>query len=79
MFRQIIAAYCHYFWKKENEIYSMRRNRYITPSIRLNVDLELEISILASSQVDFKVKVDPLEEHYFESTDPDTSDYLIEL
>lgn len=56
----------------------MRRNRYLTPSVRLNTEIELEYLLLASSKIDFIVSVDPLEEHYYEGTDA-TSDYLIEF
>lgn len=56
----------------------MIKNRYLTPSVRFNADFEMECSLLASSKIDFKVVVDPLEEHYYEGTE-DTSDYLIDF
>ena len=52
--------------------------RYLEPSVRFNIDFETEHSLLASSQIDFTVLVDPLDEHYYEGTDA-TSDYLIEF
>lgn len=56
-----------------------KRMRYLKPSVRFNVDFEMERSLLASSKIDFTLRVDPLEEHYYESTDAETSDYLIEF
>jgi hypothetical protein len=56
-----------------------RKMRYQKPSARFDIDYEMERSILASSRIDVIIKVDPLEEHYFEATDPETSDYLIEF
>jgi hypothetical protein len=55
-----------------------KKMRYLEPSVRFNIDFETEHSLLASSQIDFTVLVDPLEEHYYEGTDA-TSDYLIEF
>ena len=55
-----------------------KKLRYPKPSVRFDIDFEMERSILASSKIDFTIKVDPLEEYYYEGTE-ETSDYLIEF
>ena len=55
-----------------------KKARYQTPWVRFDVDFETESALLVSSKIDVTIKVDPLEEHYFEGTES-TSDYLIEF
>ena len=57
----------------------MSKKRYQSPSVLVATELETECSILVTSQIKFKVKVDPLEEYYFEGEGTETSDHLIEL
>ena len=57
----------------------MSKKRYQSPSFHVATELETECSILVTSQIKFKVKVDPLEDYYFEGEGTETSDYLIEF
>ena len=56
----------------------MKLKRYLSPSTCSITELETENPILASSQIDFRVAVDPLEEYYYDGTE-DTADYLIDF
>jgi hypothetical protein len=56
----------------------MKFKRYLSPAISSLTELDAEYPILAGSQIDLRVKVDPLEEHYYEGTE-ETSDYLIDF
>lgn len=54
----------------------MKKKQYLSPSTRSLIELEMENSILGTSQIDARVIVDPLEEYYYDGTE-ETSDYLI--
>lgn len=54
----------------------MKKKQYLSPSTLSLIELEMENSILGTSQIDARVIVDPLEEYYYDGTE-ETSDYLI--
>lgn len=54
----------------------MKQKRYLSPTTCSYTELDAECHILASSDINFTVKVDPVEEHYWEGTE-ETSDHLI--
>ena len=56
----------------------MRKKRYISPATNIVQMFELEHSVLTGSMMRLKMRVDPLQEKYYEM-DEDHSDYLIEL
>ena len=56
----------------------MKKEQYVSPSTRSFIELEMENSILGTSQIDARVIVDPLDEYYYDGTES-TSDYLIEF
>ena len=55
----------------------MKKEKYLSPSTRSFIELEVENSILQGSQIDARVIVNPLEEYYYEGEGTDTDDYLI--
>ena len=57
----------------------MMKKRYISPVTNIVQMYELEHSVLVGSVMKMKMKVDPLQEKYYDETDDATSDYLIEL
>ncbi len=56
----------------------LKLERYISPSACSATELEIENPILGSSQIDVMMKVDPLEEYYYDGTE-DTANYLIDF
>lgn len=56
----------------------MKLKHYLSPSVCSTTQLESEHPILGSSQIDFTMAVDPLDEegHYYDGTEA-TDDYLI--
>ena len=57
----------------------MKKKQYLSPKTCSFTELETECSILTSSQIDLTMKVNPLEEHYYEGVGTEDSDYLIEF
>ena len=58
----------------------MIKKRYISPATHIVQMYELEQAVLVGSNMRVKLKVDPLQEKYYDwSETSDHSDYLIEL
>jgi hypothetical protein len=56
----------------------MKKEHYLSPSTCSFIELEMENSILGSSKIDYRVVIDPVDEHYYDGTE-ETSDYLIDF
>lgn len=57
----------------------MMKKRYISPATNIVSMIELEHVVLAGSIMKVKMKVDPLQEKYYDETSSETDDYLITL
>ena len=57
----------------------MKKNRYLSPSVRLITGLETECQILQTSNVRAKMTVRPLQESFWDGTETDEGNYLIEF
>ncbi len=57
----------------------MKKKQYLSPKTCSFAELETEYSILTSSDIDLTMRVNELEEHYYEADKPETADYLIEF